>query len=165
MARGDTRRPLMPSVLDRLIDLDPSTRVERTQDGYHSLDEMRSAVRRDLENLLNTRSRMLDWPDTLPNTESSVLNYGIPDVSGQHLGSLAQRLEFLRQIENLIRKFERRFRSVKVELRPARNSYDRTLNFAIHAEVDAEPAPEPLDFDSVVDPVTRQLKVDFSSSR
>jgi len=164
MARSDARRPLLPSLLDRLIDDDPATQAERVSDGYQSLVELRTAIRRDLEDLLNTRTRLLEWPEG-GLVERSVLAYGIPDISGRPLGSSAHRQAFLRSVEELIRRFEPRFKSVKVLAQTGRNPFDRTMHFSIQAEVYAEPAPEPLAFDTTVEPMTRSLKVELSDAR
>jgi type VI secretion system protein ImpF len=165
MARSDSRRPLLPSLLDRLIDDAPEDRSERVSEGYHSLAELRVAIRRDLENLLNTRTRRLEWPADAPLVERSVAAYGIPDISGRSLGSATQRQAFLRSVEELIRRFEPRFKSVKVQPQSARNPYDRALHFSIQAEVYAEPAPEPVSFDTTVEPATRTLVVALSDAR
>ena len=165
MARSDSRRPLLPSLLDRLIDEAPEDRTERISEGYHSLAEVRTAIRRDLENLLNTRTRLFEWPEDAPLVERSVAAYGVPDVSGRSLGSATQRQAFLKSVEELIRRFEPRFKSVKVLPQSARNPYDRSLHFTIQAEVYAEPAPEPVSFDTTVEPSTRSLVVALTDAR
>lgn len=165
MARSDAKKPLVPSLLDRLIDEAPETKVERFTDGYQNLAEMRTAIRRDLENLLNTRTRFIEWPNAAEFLQRSVIGYGIPDISGRALGSAVQRTAFLKSVEDLIRRFEPRFKSVRVRAQTPKNALDRTLHFSIEAEVYAEPAPEPMNFDTQVEPVTRSLKVELSDGR
>lgn len=166
MPRSESKNPLLPSLLDRLIDEAPENARETWSSGYHSFAELRAAIQRDLQNLLNTRRRLLDWPDDdagpLP---GSVIAYGVPDITGRHLGSPAARTAFLRSVEELIRRFEPRFKRVKVSARSAPGMLDRTLHFAIEAEVFAEPVPEPVAFDTTVEPVTRSLKVDLAAAR
>jgi type VI secretion system protein ImpF len=165
MARSDSKRPLMPSLLDRLIDEAPESKVERYSDGYHNLAEMQAAIRRDIENLLNTRRRHLAWPDGSELVERSVLGYGVPDISGRPIGSAQKRQAFLKSVEELIRQFEPRFKRVRVSPVSSRDPHDRTLHFTIDADVYAEPAPEHMAFDTTVEPVTRSLKVDLSDGR
>ena len=54
-ARVDPKKLLRPSILDRLIDEEPDRAVEAPGTGEQKLGQLRSAVRRDLEALLNTR--------------------------------------------------------------------------------------------------------------
>lgn len=169
MPAPDSKQPLKPSLLDRLTDLSPEEPAERWTGGYQLLSDLRDSIRRDLERLLNTRQRWLDWPSDAPEEreviDTSVLAYGVRDVSGRNLASHAQRAAFLRSIESLIRAFEPRLQQVRVQLRSAADPYDRTLHFAIDGEVLAEPANEPLSFDTLVEPVTRTLRVEFSDRR
>ena len=65
MAEIRTDQLLLPSVLDRLIDQDPQVRQEAARGRSQLLKEMKLAVRRDLENLLNTRVRCVPWPAEL----------------------------------------------------------------------------------------------------
>src|SRR5205085_2465499 len=55
MARVDPKLGLMPSVLDRLVD--PASAGTEGQRGY-TLNQMMEAVRKDLEELLNTRQTL-----------------------------------------------------------------------------------------------------------
>ncbi|WCF13578.1 hypothetical protein N4G58_07845 [Edwardsiella piscicida] len=61
------RHLFRPSVLDRLFDDFPQERTERTSDRRYDLAHFRWAVRRDVEDVLNTRSALsLDidqWPE------------------------------------------------------------------------------------------------------
>jgi type VI secretion system protein ImpF len=165
MARSNARKPLVASLLDRLIDDDPQSASEPARSGAHDLEELRAAVRRDLENLLNTRRRALPWPSDDSESRGSVLAYGLPDVTGLQLGTSAARASFLQGVEDLIRRFEPRFKRVKVTPRAAPNPLDRTLHFSIEAEVHAEPVPEPVAFDTVVEPVSRTMRVELSDAR
>lgn len=157
MARVDPQRALVPSVLDRLLDDDPGVTSE-PQTG-RPLRELRKAVRRDLEQLLNTRRRPVAWPEELAELERSLVNYGIPDVSGAAFASQRAREEFLRAIEAVIRRAEPRFASVRVVPLDKEEPLDRTLRFRIDGQLRAEPAPEPVAFDSELQPVSRAVEV------
>ena len=151
-ASNDTR--VIPSVLDRLIG------GGEPAGGYHQvLRDLKQSVRRDLENLLNTRWRCKSFPPEFDELETSLMNYGIPDLTNANLGVAQNREEFRRIIERAIRRFEPRFKSVNVHLVASTDRFDRTMRFRIEAMLHAEPAPEPVTFDSAVEPTTFTFKV------
>ena len=158
MARISHDQPLVASMLDRLIDDNPGG-----GDGPRSetqvLRELKQSLRRDLENLLNTRQRAVSFPNDLEELEASLVNYGIPDVIGSGLAGGEARAEFLRTVEAIVRQFEPRFRRVEATLLQNADPLDRTLRFRINAELDADPAPEPVTFDSALQPVTGDVEV------
>jgi type VI secretion system protein ImpF len=145
-------QPLLPSVLDRLLDDDPGVSREPPRGRDQVLREMKESVRRDLENLLNTRRRIFAWPAGLKELNRSVVGYGIPDVTGSALGADQAREEFCRLLQTVLRQYEPRFKSV--EVRPVANAepLDRTLRFRIDALLRVDPAPEPVAFDSRLEP-------------
>ncbi len=163
MARVRTDQPLVPSVLDRLIDEEPSAKREPAKSRSHVLRELKQSVRRDLENLLNTRWRCSNWPQDLDELELSLVNYGIPDITGSSFGSGRSQEEFVRVMERVIRHFEPRFQSVEVEILGNAQPLDRTLRFRINALLRAEPAPEPVVFDSSLQPSTGNVEVKGAS--
>ena len=69
------------------------------------------------------------------------------------------REAFARQIEAIIRENEPRLVRVAIELTANPDPKDRTLRFRIDALLRADPAPEPVVFDSTVEPVTTQFAV------
>ena len=152
-------QPLLSSVLDRLIDTNPELSRDPPPTRGHHMAMLRASVRRDIEALLNTRRRCLGWPAGLSELERSTIGYGIPDFTGANMGAPAQQEAFLREVERTIARFEPRFKRVKVTPRAAVDELDRTLRFRIFAEMYAEPAPEPLVFDSVLDPSSRNFTV------
>jgi type VI secretion system protein ImpF len=159
MARVKADQPLVPSVLDRLLDDEPGRRQEAQRNRSQVLRELKLSVRRDIENLLNTRVRCVSWPAELIELSRSLVNYGIPDVTGARIGSAKEREEYCRFIERAIREHERRFRTVHVRLLDNGESLDRTLRFRIDALLEADPAPEPVVFDSSVQPGTGVFEV------
>jgi type VI secretion system protein ImpF len=68
MARRDATGPVTLSVLDRLIDRDPKTRSEIPFTRAQSLRELKLALKRDLEWLLNTRKTIDPSPDSARET-------------------------------------------------------------------------------------------------
>ena len=66
-------------------------------------------------------------------------------------------------MEEAIRRFEPRFIKVAVAMLGGSGNDDRTLRFRIDALMYADPAPEPIVFDSVIDPSTRSVAVKTES--
>jgi type VI secretion system protein ImpF len=159
MPRVSADQPLVPSVLDRLLDDDPTVTRETVKSRTQVLRELRQSLRRDLENLLNTRWRCTSWPEDLEELELSLVNYGIPDISGADLGSAQSREEFSQIVERVLECYEPRFKSVRVTMLPNSGLQDRTLRFRIEALLYAEPAPEPVSFDSTMEPLTGNVEV------
>ncbi len=151
---------LLPSVLDRLLDDDPSVTREAEKSRSQLLRELKQSVRRDLENLLNTRISLYPIPEDLQELQTSVLNYGIPDFTGVGMGSRTQRTKLARIVQDAIQRFETRFKTVRVELVDDRGSLnDRTIRFRIEGLLHAEPAPEPVTFDSQLRPQLGEFDV------
>lgn len=159
MARINPEQPLVVSVLDRLLDDEPEVSTEPAQSRVQVLRALKQSVRRDLENLLNTRTRCLSWPPGLKELKQSLLNYGLPDFNGADLGSTKAREQFCGLVQAVIRQHEPRFKSVRVQLLAGAEAMDRTLRFRIDALLRAEPAPEPVVFDSVLKPATGAFEV------
>ncbi len=152
-------QPLVPSVLDRLLDDDPSVTSEPPRNRSQLLREMKLAVRRDIENLLNSRRRNVSLPPRLPELTQSLLTYGVADFSGTGPATSKQREAFCRVLEEIIRLNEPRLLEVRVELAANPEPGDRTLRFRIDALLRADPAPEPVIFDSALEPVSHTFAV------
>ena len=159
MAEIRTDLLLLPSVLDRLIDNDPQVHLEASASRNQLLRDLKQAVRRDLENLLNTRIRCIAWPAELPELRQSMVNYGIPDLTGTPLASSREREEFRRTIQAVILLYEPRLKKLKVTLGDQADAIDRTIRFRLEAILQAEPAPEPVAFDSTLRVTTGSFEV------
>lgn len=144
-------KPLVPSILDRLLDDEPERREEHPKSRHQILRELKESIRRDLHNLLNTRWRCSAWPPGLDELECSLVNYGMPEFSGNNVWSTDPE-EFRQLLERVIRRYEPRFKTVKVSLLKNTDRSDRSLRFRIDVLVNAQPAPEPLVFDSTLEP-------------
>lgn len=83
---------LQPSLLDRLTDHHPDKEKESASQRQLSQQEYKAAVIRDLGWLLNTASlgSLVDLEE-FPAVRESVLNYGMPDVSGNTAASVDTR--------------------------------------------------------------------------
>ncbi len=155
---------LLPSVLDRLIDEDPQVSQEPRRSHNQLLRELKQAVRRDLENLLNTRVRGVSYSTDLAELKHSLASYGIPDLTGLSLGSPKDREEFRRTIQAVILQFEPRLKKLSVRLIDQTETMERTIRFHIEAVLQAEPAPEPIAFDSTVRLTTGSFEVKAESN-
>lgn len=159
MAKIKSDQPLLPSVLDRLLDDDPAATRDAPRGRSQVLRDLKQAVRRDLEDLLNTRRRCLPLPEGLDELNDSLANYGIPDVAGGQFGSVEGRERFRELLEAVLTRWEPRFASVRVSLLGDPNELERTVRFRIDAMLHADPAPEPVVFDSAVEPATGSVEV------
>lgn len=162
MSRVDKKKNLRPSILDRLIDDEPHIQVETEKDRHQRLRELRRSVRRDLESLLNTRFRLLSPPPNYSELEKSILNYGLPDLATINIIDPDKKFEFTKNLEKILREYEPRFKSVSVVFMDNKDGIDRTLRFRINATLYADPAPEVVVFDSVLEPVSRSVNVEES---
>ena len=149
MAELAPRERLQPSLLDRLTDEEPGKEVEPRERRVLSLRTLREGVLRDLAWLLNTTNLLsvvdaAGLPGLAAQVASSVLNYGVPAMSGHAVGSLnIAQLE--RGIRQAIWDFEPRLirNSVSVKARMS-DSEKNTLTFDIEADLWAQPYPERL---------------------
>ncbi len=159
----DPDQQLVPSILDRLIDDDPTTAREPLKRRNQLVRELKLSVQRDLENLLNTRWRCVSWPPNLDELDVSLVNYGIPDFTGKRFATANERQTLRRILEQVIRRFEPRFEHLKIELQDSADPTDRRLNFRIDALLKAEPAPEPVIFDTSLETSTGNFDVQGAS--
>ncbi len=155
----DPKKQIRPSILDRLIDHEPDRAAEPEKDRFQFNRELRESVRRDLEKLLNTRYRIFSPPKEYKELDKSLVNYGLPDLATINLIDDDVKNDFCRTIEETIRKFEPRFKSISVSTLTNIDHTDRTVRFRIDAVLHADPAPEIIVFDSVLEPVSRAVDV------
>ncbi|MDA8363281.1 MAG: type VI secretion system baseplate subunit TssE [Gammaproteobacteria bacterium] len=159
MAQIKRTQPLLPSVLDRLLDDHPEVREEPESSRTQVLRQLHQSIMRDLQNLLNTRSRCLLHDEHLAGIEDSLLGYGLPDFSSETINSAKTRDRLRDAMEYAIRRWEPRFKSVEVSFVDNANPQDGSLRFRIDALVYADPAPEPIIFDSMLDPSTYNFEI------
>jgi type VI secretion system protein ImpF len=146
-------------LLDRLQDEAPEQAADQPIAAAEALDALRRAVRRDLEMLLNSRRRWRSWPAALRELDRSAISYGIPDCTAGSFHDKRQREVLRAEIEATLRRFEPRFASVRVSLVENRGAMETTLRLHIDALLHAEPAPEPISFQTIMDPATAEVTV------
>lgn len=161
MAELTQQERLQPSLLDRLTDDDPRSNVESRDKRVLSFARLRECVLRDLAWLMNTE-RLADVTDLTehPEVKTSVLNYGIPSLSGVALTSVdVTSLE--RQIRQAIWDFEPRILrdTVAVRAHLSNEMNNRALWFEIEGELWAQPIPLRLFLRTEVDLETGNVTV------
>lgn len=159
MASIDKKKYLRASILDRLIDDEPHIQVETEKTRHQQLRELRSSVRRDLEKLLNTRYRVVGPAEEFTELQTSLLNYGLPDLATINIIDFNKKQLFTQDLEKVLKTFEPRFKSVKITHQENMDSTDRTLRFRIDATLYADPVPEVVVFDSTLEPASRAVDV------
>lgn len=159
MARVDKDKKLRPSILDRLIDDEPHNQAEQDPGQHQLIKQLRNSVRRDLESLLNTRYHIVQPPDDLKEVDKSLLNYGLPDLATINISDAKRRDEFTAYLQKTLIEYEPRFKSVKVSYIDNKDDTDRTLRFRIDAVIYADPLPQVVVFDSILESVTRSVSV------
>lgn len=159
MARPDTQRPLLPSLLDRLTDAEPDASREPLWRHSYTLRQLREDVRRDLEALLNTRQSRVDLVYSQSELARSVLTYGVLEFSaGESLQSDEQE-RTRAAVEQAIRTFEPRLTNVQVRIQGPVDRVERKLHLTIDAVLRVEPIVERVAFDTVVEAGTGTCQV------
>jgi type VI secretion system protein ImpF len=144
MGQWSLKERLQPSLLDRLTDHHPEKNKESTAQQSMSQKEFKDAVIRDLGWLLNSVSLdvCVDL-EAYPEVARSVLNFGLPDISG-HTTSTIDVRSVENSVKRAIRQFEPRIirnsLRVKVHSNPSDMSHN-SLVFEIQGAVFGQPSP------------------------
>ena len=168
MGELSSRERLQPSLLDRLTDDAPDHKRESLDQQSLSMQQLRRAVLRDLAWLLNTTNLVAtDDLDGAPLAAKSTINFGIPSFAG--LIGTARKVGSLESgIAEAIRAFEPRIRadSLKVRLRPAQSDQpSAALTFEIQGELWAQPVPQQLFLETMIELETRMAVVTDAKAR
>lgn len=150
MARAQADSSVTLSVLDRLIDTDPKTSSEVPITQAQSVRLLKSAVRRDLEWLLNTRRIAVEPDESLREVNRSLYIYGLPDFSSYSIASPKDQNKLLRVLQGTIKLFEPRLANVRIVPLESTAVGTRTLRFRIDGLLLMDPAPEHISFDTVL---------------
>ena len=99
---------------------------------------LRATIRRDLAWLLNTTNYgALGSLEAYPHVQTSVLNYGVPDLAGKSLQGRTI-LDRAREIRNAIRTFETRIDSESLVVEPVGSPDNvNAITFIIHGDISA----------------------------
>lgn len=160
MATIKAEKRLRAPLLDRLLDQRPDLPQDVEQNQHQVLRQLRESVRRDIEQLFNTRARCISAPPEAAELRTSVLGYGLPDLANYNLVSSEGRRQICRDIEQVILRFEPRIRSVRVNADSARlDPNTHQFTFRAEATLRALLADEVLVFDSLLNPVSQTIDV------
>ncbi len=115
------------------------------------LQQMIDVVRRDLEDLLNTRRTARPSVEAFEETRTSVVAYGMPDLASVSTATESDRREVGRIIEEVIQRCEPRLREVHAHLaEDASGGAGRAVRFHIQARLAVDPSPE-IGFETVLE--------------
>jgi len=152
MARpSDYATAVTLSMLDRLVDEEPETSVEALPTRSQSVRQLKDALRRDLEWLLNTRRIAVPPDESLKELNRSVYCFGLPDFAAYSLNSVKDRGKLIRALQSTLKIFEPRLANVRIVPLEEKTSGTRTLRFRIEGLLVMDPAPEHVSFDTVLE--------------
>lgn len=141
---------VVTSVLDRLVGSIPSDRF--AIGATNELDLIIQNVRRDLQDLLNTRKAPLTKTvANEPLLNSSLLNYGMPDFASFNPESSSDKKRLKKILEQLIATYEPRLQKVTVKLLENSDRADFRFRFHIDAVLCVEELVIPVQFNSVME--------------
>lgn len=150
MARRDIESPVTPSLIDRLIDLDPKTKAEAPLSRSQSMRVLRDGLRRDLEWLLNTRRTPEEAGEEYPEARRSVYNYGLPDIGSFSARNVQDQIRLRRAVETAIADFEPRLLATRIVMETVGASL-KGIRFQIQGLLRVDPSPEHVSFDTVLE--------------
>lgn len=146
-----------PSVFDRLIDPESAGTSDRS--GYTER-ELITSVRRDLEDLLNTRRPTFYELGiaNLPQVRNSVVGYGLPDFANLRGMTEEMRQMIGREIAEAIAVFEPRLTDIEVTVKDSETLKNElkekfqtmAVYFHIAAKLRMDPCP-PVAFETVLE--------------
>jgi type VI secretion system protein ImpF len=156
------RDRLQPVLLDRLTDHSPQSQVEGDESRLMNKAQIREAVLRDLGWLLNSVQPLGDKAQVYPRVANSVLNFGLPPMSGQ----LASRIDVTlleRMIKQAILNFEPRVMEDSLEVKAIESESvldtHNVIEFEIRGFMWAQPVPLELLLRTQVDLEAGQVEV------
>jgi type VI secretion system protein ImpF len=142
--RGPEER-LQPALLDRLTDDEPDKKLESRESRVFSKRRLREAVLRDLAWLFNaTQLEAVDDLSRTPLVRRSVLNFGLPALSGQAASSF-DVTDLAKAIREAIITFEPRILpstlQIKTLIESGQLDHHNVIGVEIRAHLWAQPVP------------------------
>ncbi len=162
MATSDLRERLQPALLDHLTDDQPELKHDADDRRVLNKSQLRQAVLRDLSWLFNATQPLGSQADEAPEAAASVLNYGLPPLSGQ-LASKIDIPDLEQSIREAIMRFEPRIlpHSLRVKAIDGGAMLDahNIIEFEISGLLWAQPIPLELLLRTQLDLEAGQVKV------
>lgn len=143
MADLSLHERLQPSLLDRLTDEEPEKKKEAAERRFLTVDRLRELVKRDLAWLLNSSNLgATEDLESYPEVQSSVLNYGMPDLTGHNLSNV-DVVQLERVVKQAVIDFEPRIlrNTVRVQTFASDEMDKNALTFKIEGDLWGQPAP------------------------
>jgi type VI secretion system protein ImpF len=136
---------LQPALLDRLTDDEPDKKQEPREARVLSKNRMRQSVLRDLAWLFNaTQLDAVADLTKLPQVRRSVLNFGLPAMSGRTASSL-DVTDLTRALREAILTFEPRILPASLEIKTLMEAgaldHYNVVGVEIHGQLWAQPVP------------------------
>ncbi len=148
------------SLVDRLIDDEPELSVELPEGAEESIEHYKLGLRRDLENLLNSKRPLLAAFDDDEALTRTVIAFGLKDISTEDLSSIGARERIRRMVAQCIRDHEPRLSNVQVEMDGSPNS--RGVRFRIIALLSLMRDQEAVIYDANINPSDRVIAVELT---
>ncbi len=144
-------------LFDRLVDEQPGQRRESPPLRTLDAQGLRESVRRELEDLFNTRISSPAHPSAF--RELTVVDYGIPDFAplGPQNPDDASQLAAL--LQRVIQAFEPRLKEVEVKIDVARGG-DRGMAATIQGFLDVGEVREPVSFPAFLRERASEVRID-----
>lgn len=166
MAELSLQERLQPSLLDRLTDNEPDSKVEARAQRVLSINRLKRSVLRDLAWLLNS-GNLSEVEDLsgFPEVTNSVINYGVAGVAGTSAKSADISL-LERSVRQAIIDFEPRILAKSLSVKVVMDDEKLTqkmLTFEIEGQLWAQPLPVSLYLSTDVDLETGSTTVSESS--
>ncbi len=123
-------------------------------------EALRATVRRELAWLLNTTNfAAVEDLEAYPQVQSSVLNYGVPDLAGKAI-SRRVILERARDIRTAIRAYEPRIDELSLVVEPVEDrERENAVTYVIHGDVRSAVRAMPVKFRTDVETDTAAVTV------
>ena len=154
---------LQPALLDRLTDDNPESKVETAEARVINRNRLRDMVLRDLAWLFNATApgEGFDW-EPVPHARQSVLNYGLPALSGQSTSGL-NLLQLQTAVRLAIDEHEPRILAdslvVEVVTSDSQIDHHNLVGFRISGQLWAQPVPLELLLHTDIDLETGRVAV------
>jgi type VI secretion system protein ImpF len=161
---------LQPALLDRLTDEEPEKTREPRGQRVLSKSQMRQAVLRDLAWLFNATRLEADTDlSRAPYARRSVINFGLPALSGKPASSL-EITDLERAVRQAILDFEPRILPETLEVRAVVESrhldHHNVIGVEIHGRLWAQPVPLEMLIRTEIDLETGKVQIaDLAPSR
>ncbi len=150
MAEWKDREEVLPALLDRLTDEEPTNRNEGRLPRAQVVRALKKSLRRDLEWLLNTRRSIVEPEEWMKEVQYSLHLYGLPDLTSYSLGASRDQSVLAHLLEEAIAKFEPRLSNVIVSMVPIAGT-NRVLKFQIEGILLIDTGPERIQFDTTLE--------------